>query len=161
MIPPIDPATLAMLTQSGGGAQGVLNSLAVNPNQSLTNQSIGLLTNASQTAPMMSAVPQTNALTGQVTTPVSASNASTALAQATTPPPAATPAPKMPKDMLGDIGNAFASMTAQPSDFGPITPATRSGFSQEMPTMQTDPYGSAAANQGLLELLRGAYSLGV
>ena len=157
---PIDPATLAMLTQSGG-AQGVLNSLAANPNQSLTNQSVALLSNAAQNAPQMSSVSQTNPFTNQVTTPVSASNVSTALSQATTPPPAAPPVPQMPKDMLGEIGSAFDSMTAKPSDFGPITAATRSGFSQEMPAMQTNPYGSAAANKGLLELLQNAYSLGV
>lgn len=59
------------------------------------------------------------------------------------------------------LSEAFGSMSAQPSDFAPITAATMSGFSQEMPVMQTNPYGSAAANKGLLELLQNAYSLGV
>lgn len=162
MIPPIDPATLAMLTSSGGGAQGVINSYAANPMQSLTPESIGLLSDAAQNGPQMSSVDQTNPFTGQVTTPVSLQNANEVIAEATGGPTAsAQAAPQMPKDVLGGLGAAFDSMAAKPSDFGPITAASRSGFSQQMPDMQTNPYGSAAANKGLLELLQGAYSLGV
>lgn len=187
---PVDPTLLATIAQQGGlattgtggaaaagtggalaadpfaffGAQEVMNSYAQNPNQSLSVESMGLLSDAAQNAPMMSANPtSTDMLTGATTVPMSAGNAGDILAKATSSGPVApqTPPKMAANTKLQDLSNAFKSMTAQPSDFAPVQQAGRSGFSAEIPTSNVDPYGSAAANKGLLELMRNAYSLGV
>ena len=188
---PVDPTILATIAQQGGaaaggagggaaaagtggalaadpfrflGAQEVMNSFAQNPNQSLSPNAMGLLADAQQNAPMMSANPTTTSmLTGATTVPMTAGNASSVLSKATSGGPIAPQAPKKPPadTKLQDLSNAFKSMTAKPSDFAPVQQAGRSGFSAEIPTIDVNPYGSAAANKGLLELMRNAYSLGV
>ena len=166
MIPPIDPATLAAIMGGQGGSaasaispQGILantnfNNLPINAAGNVQAPSLASNVSAAATAPV-NMNRQTN-ITGQT---LGGAVGAPAIPNIPTGVPQA--APQKPKDVLGDLGAAFDSMAAKPTDFGPITAATRSGFSQEMPNMQTNPYGSAAANKGLLELLQGAYSLGV
>jgi len=165
MIPPIDPATLAAIMGGQGGSvasaispQGILantnfNNLPINAAGNVQAPTLASNVASATTAPV-NMNRQTN-ITGQT---LGGAVGAPAIPSIPTGVPAA---PQKPADMLGEIGSAFDSMAAKPSDFGPITAASRSGFSQQMPDMQTNPYGSAAANKGLLELLQGAYSLGV
>lgn len=168
MIPPIDPATLAAIMGGQGGSaasaispQGILantnfNNLPINAAGNVQAPTLASNVSAATTAPV-NMNRQTN-MTGQT---LGGAVGAPTIPNIPTGVPAAPTAPQKPADMLGDLGAAFDSMAAKPSDFGPITAASRSGFSQEMPDMQTNPYGSAAANKGLLELLQNAYSLGV
>jgi hypothetical protein len=165
MIPPIDPATLAAIMGGNGvaggpsamSAQGLLantnfNNLPINAAGNVQAPSLASNVSAAMSEPvdLASKVGITGQSLGDV---VGAPNIPSI--------PEGVPAPtgggmQMPSmDTLKGIfdqGTAATPMAESPQ-------ARASGYSEAAP-QQANPYASAAANQGLLQMLQKAYSLG-
>ena len=175
MIPPIDPATLAMLN-SGGGAAGGGAAGGAGAAGGINFGPQGLLGGMTEMPLDM------NALGGNGITPSSlSSGVDAAIAEPvdfnrklglsgqslgdavgavdTTPMAEGVPKGGMQMPSMGQLQGIFDQGTAKDMPMVQSPQARASGYSEAAP-QQINPYGSAAANQGLLEMLQKAYSLG-
>ena len=171
MIPPIDPATLAMLMKSGGGAaggagaagginfgpQGLLGGMTEMPldmnalgGNGITPSSLSSSVDAAASAPI-----DLNSKLG-----LSGQSLGGAVGAVDTAPMAeGVPKGGMQMPSMSALGDIFSQGSSQDMPMVQSPQARASGYSEAAP-QQINPYGSAAANQGLLEMLQKAYSLG-
>ena len=171
MIPPIDPSMLAMLMNSGGGAaggagaagginfgpQGLLGGMTEMPldmsalgGNGVTPSSLSSGVDAAVAEPVDFG--REMGLSGQTLGSAVGAVDTTTMAQGSGPS-----GMQMPN--MGQMSEIFSQGSSQDMPMVQSPQAQASGYSEAAP-QQINPYGSAAANQGLLEMLQKAYSLG-
>jgi hypothetical protein len=164
MIPPIDPATLAAIMSGNGvaggpsamSAQGLLantnfNNLPINASGNVQAPSLASNVSAAASAPvdLNSQVGMTGQSLGSA---VGAPNI----------PSIAEGVPTgggMQMPSMDTMKGIFDQGTTGDMPMAQSPQAQASGYSEAAPE-QANPYASAAANQGLLQMLQKAYSLG-
>ena len=166
MIPPIDPATLAAIMGGNGvaggpsamSAQGLLantnfNNLPINAAGNVQAPSLASNVSAAASAPV-----DLNSQVGMTGQTLGSAVGAPAIPSI----PEGVPAPTgggMQMPSMDTLKGILDQGTASDMPMAESPAARASGYSEAAP-QQAHPYASAAANQGLLQMLQKAYSLG-